>query len=83
MLQLVHRLYAKEHASDLPGATSHNILVLGAGDSVRGEYESFNRAAGNHYYVARKVGPDKFTSYRVVQCRPTSRDWRGAQTVGT
>ena len=38
MLQLVQRLCAKQYASDLPASTSHDVLVLGTGDSIAVEY---------------------------------------------
>jgi hypothetical protein len=38
MLQLVKRLCAKQYASDLSVSTSHDVLVLGTGDSITVEY---------------------------------------------
>ena len=38
MLQLVQRLCAKPYASHLPVSTSHDVLVLGTGDSISVAY---------------------------------------------
>jgi hypothetical protein len=38
MLHLVQRLCAKQYASDLPVSTSHDVLVLGTGDSITVAY---------------------------------------------
>ena len=38
MLQLVQRLCAKQYASHLPVSTSHDVLVLGTGDSITVAY---------------------------------------------
>ena len=38
MLQLAQRLCAKQYASDLSASTSHDVLVLGTGDSITVAY---------------------------------------------